>query len=300
MAFTLFLLHYLSTSSSSSSSSASTVVYYAAHSHNDYSEQENPIWDAVYRGIGSIEADIYLVKNALVIGHDYPTKETLVDMYLNPLATKIDKSGRIFDAHSQQPINLLIDIKSEDAISTFENLNNLLRTNYSNYFSMFDKLTSDDDDDDDVNNVEFKPSFINCILSGNRDFGQIANTFPRWCSIDSNTIDDVKTFSNLVTPMVSLNFYEVFGVAIFKLSKVQLEILTNHVKLCKETKKRLRYWGGFDSTPIWQQMLDVDEDKDVIVLNADYLDSVESLLDKNDYQNDNQNCNLTPAWCMED
>ena len=108
------------------------------------------------------------------------------------------------------------------------------------------------------------------------------------------------TYSNLVTPMVSLNFYEAFGLAIFKLSKDQLGILSNHVKLCKETKKRLRYWGGLDSTPIWQQMLDIDEDKDVIVLNADYLDSVASLLSKNNYQNDNQNCNLTPTWCIED
>ena len=291
--FTHILLH------CSSSSSASTVhaVYYAAHSHNDYSEQKDPIWDAVDLGIGSIEADIYLVKDTLVIGHDFPTKETLIDMYIDPLVTKIDNSGEIFEAHPEQPINLLIDIKSKDAISTFEVLNNLLQTNYSKYFSMFERL---DGEDDDVNRVNFKPSFINCILSGNRDFDQVVNTFPRWCSVDSNTMDDIDIYSNLVTPIVSLNFNSVFGLAIFKLNTEQIKTLTDHVKLCKETKKRLRYWGGLDSMTIWQQMLNVDEEKDVVVLNADNLDSAASLLQKNNYRDDNQNCNITPAWCSDD
>ena len=64
-------------------------------------------------------------------------------------------------------------------------------------------------------------------------------------------------------------------------------------------KKRLRYWGGVDSSYIWQQMLDEDEDKDVIVLNADYLDTAASLLQRNGYQNNNQHCNRTPAWCLD-
>ena len=41
----------------------------AAHAHNDY-EHARPLLDALDRGFGSIEADIWLVDGALLVAHD--------------------------------------------------------------------------------------------------------------------------------------------------------------------------------------------------------------------------------------
>ena len=115
----LLLLHSVESTSRSKlrgDSSPVRTVYYSAHSHNDYSEQKIPVWDAVTLGIGSIgndlhfsvisnlrnlrtyptpEADVYLESDGvLYIGHAYPTDETLVELYLDPLIKRINDTGR--------------------------------------------------------------------------------------------------------------------------------------------------------------------------------------------------------------
>src|SRR5437764_15141577 len=40
-----------------------------AHAHNDY-EHIRPLWDALDRGFGSVEADIWLTGDLLLVAHD--------------------------------------------------------------------------------------------------------------------------------------------------------------------------------------------------------------------------------------
>ena len=90
-----------------------------AHSHNDYAQQK--IFHLAYNeGFGSIEADIHLLNNEILVGHD--TKDlkianTLENLYLKPLV-----------AYNQpdRKLQLLIDIKT-DAINTLDQLVNLLK-----------------------------------------------------------------------------------------------------------------------------------------------------------------------------
>lgn len=62
-----------------------------AHSHNDY-EQARPFQMAYDQGFGSIEADVFLVNNNLLVAHESkntnPAK-TLRHLYLNPIKEKI-------------------------------------------------------------------------------------------------------------------------------------------------------------------------------------------------------------------
>lgn len=53
------------------------VILYGVHSHNDYKEQSPPLWHAVSLGIGSVEADIWLVNGTLFIGHAAPSNVSL-------------------------------------------------------------------------------------------------------------------------------------------------------------------------------------------------------------------------------
>jgi alkaline phosphatase len=90
-----------------------------AHSHNDYAQQK-PFHLAYNEGFGSIEADIHLVNNEILVGHD--TKDlvasnSLENLYLKPIV-----------AYNQpdRKLQFLIDIKTE-AIATLDQLVKLLQ-----------------------------------------------------------------------------------------------------------------------------------------------------------------------------
>ena len=88
------------------------------HSHNDY-EHPRPLFDALDRGFTSVEADVYLVGDHLLVGHEpwsLRRSRTLQSLYLDPLR----------DRASSSPVNLLVDVKSR-AESTWARLDAVLR-----------------------------------------------------------------------------------------------------------------------------------------------------------------------------
>src|SRR3954447_10815996 len=90
-----------------------------AHSHNDY-EQARPFYAAYEAGFGSIEADIFLVNNELLVAHEQkelPMHRTLDSLYLQPLQSALQKNNGYPYKDSTRPLQLLIDIKT-DSITT--------------------------------------------------------------------------------------------------------------------------------------------------------------------------------------
>ena len=58
-----------------------------AHAHNDY-EHERPLHDAMESGFNSVEADVYLIEDKLLVAHDRrdtTPQRTLQSLYLDPL-----------------------------------------------------------------------------------------------------------------------------------------------------------------------------------------------------------------------
>src|SRR5258705_12985149 len=98
-----------------------------AHAHNDY-EHARPLLDALDRGYGSVEADIYLVDGAMLVAHardSVRADRTLESLYLAPLRAWIEaRGGRVYG--DRPPLTLLIDVKSH-AESTWAALEPLLR-----------------------------------------------------------------------------------------------------------------------------------------------------------------------------
>src|SRR5579871_6562583 len=84
------------------------------HAHNDY-EHRRPLFDALDHGFCSVEADIYLVEGALLVGHDRKDlrpERTLEKLYLDPLRERVRANGgRVYPAGP--PVWLLIDVKTE-------------------------------------------------------------------------------------------------------------------------------------------------------------------------------------------
>src|ERR1700680_4345384 len=85
-----------------------------AHAHNDY-EHKRPLLDALDQGFGSVEADVFLVDGALLVGHeraDLRPERTLQKLYLDPLRARIKANGgRVYK--NGPAIWLLVDVKTE-------------------------------------------------------------------------------------------------------------------------------------------------------------------------------------------
>jgi hypothetical protein len=99
-----------------------------AHAHNDY-EHPHPLSDALDHRFASVEADIFLLGDQLLIGHDatdLDPSRTLESLYLDPLAARVKAShGSVFRGR-HRPLQLLIDIKTEGS-STYLELDRHLR-----------------------------------------------------------------------------------------------------------------------------------------------------------------------------
>lgn len=93
-----------------------------AHAHNDY-EHPRPLADALDHRFGSVEADIFLVGDQLLVGHeasDLDPSRTLESLYLEPLAARVEAHhGHVYPG-ARRPLQLLVDIKTEGSATYLE------------------------------------------------------------------------------------------------------------------------------------------------------------------------------------
>ena len=83
------------------------------HAHNDYQKPE-PLTNALRHKVFSIEADIYLSGNRLLVAHDkkeLPTAPTLDSLYLQPIIELFRRHNGIISEDSAYAPVLMIDIK---------------------------------------------------------------------------------------------------------------------------------------------------------------------------------------------
>ncbi|WP_234543947.1 phosphatidylinositol-specific phospholipase C/glycerophosphodiester phosphodiesterase family protein [Streptomyces shenzhenensis] len=108
-----------------------------AHAHNDY-EHTHPLHDALDHRFGSVEADIFLVGDQLLVGHtedDLDPTRTLESLYLDPLAAIVKANHGSVYRGRRRPLQLLIDIKTEGS-STYLELDRHLRR-YPHLFTTY-------------------------------------------------------------------------------------------------------------------------------------------------------------------
>ena len=103
------------------------VIPLPAHSHNDY-EQPRPLFSALQLRFASIEADVFLVGDTLLVGHEESELmpgRTLGNLYLEPLRLlAMRNAGQIY-SETTEPLILLVDVKT-DAEATYKQLDLLL------------------------------------------------------------------------------------------------------------------------------------------------------------------------------
>lgn len=96
------------------------------HSHNDY-WRRIPLFNALYAGCTGVEADVWLRNGDLLVAHDTAALQpnrTFQSLYVNPLVKILThqnpktsffhgNDNGVFDTTPDQPLVLLVDIKSD-------------------------------------------------------------------------------------------------------------------------------------------------------------------------------------------
>lgn len=234
----LFLLFYLFLLGTSSIMAQS----YKVHSHNDY-EQDVPFWKALSAGVSSMEADVFLSNENLMVAHELENikeERTLKRLYLEPLKESLEL-GLI----TNMPLQLLIDVKSE-AKTTLDAIIRVLRE-----YPMI------------IGNNK-----ISIVISGNRPKISEYVNYPDFISFDYQSLEPIEN-SNVLNKvgLLSLslkNFTDWNGKG--RMTKEDLERVTSVIKKAHSYEKPFRFWATPDSKTAWKAMVELDVD----YINTDY------------------------------
>ena len=242
------------TASAESLAQASPKPLTQAHSHNDY-QQPRPLEDALAQGFCSVEADIFLVGEDLLVGHyksDLKPGRTLQALYLEPLKKRVlANRGRVYAGGPT--FHLLIDLKTESE-PIYKRLKEVLK-GYQDLLTRFDQDRT-------------TLGAISITLSGDRPKQILLTENPRWAAYDGNLDDMGKGISVHQMPLVSANWAASFkwrGLGDFP--EEERAKLAGFVAQAHKDKHRLRFWGAPDIEPAWRELQKAGVD----LINTDHL-----------------------------
>ena len=225
-----------------------------AHAHNDY-EHKRPLLDALDQGFCSVEADIWLSKDSLLVAHTpigLKPERTLQKLYLDPLRERVKANGGKVHRDGP-PFYLLIDIKTE-AKPTYAALAKVLEE-YS------DLLTATRDGKHEV-------KAITVVISGNCDRDAIAKQGVRYAAIDGRPADLDSDASADLIPWVSASWSSMFkwkGEGAMPAD--ERKKLADHVAKAHAQRRKVRFWATPEKLELWRELLKADVD----LINTDEL-----------------------------
>ncbi|MFE7270947.1 phosphatidylinositol-specific phospholipase C/glycerophosphodiester phosphodiesterase family protein [Streptomyces sp. NPDC057623] len=240
-----------------------------AHAHNDY-EHPRPLLDALDHRFGSLEADIYLAGDQLLVAHDPedldPTR-TLESLYLDPLAARVRANhGSVYRGH-RRPVQLLIDIKTEGA-STYLELDRHLKR-YRHLFTTY------------AHGRVF-PGAVTAVISGDRAARTpMEGQTVRRAFYDGRLADLGGSAPASFIPLISDNWtlnFTWLGVGAFP--DAERRKLRGIVEAAHSRGQKVRFWATPDVAgpardALWGELLAADAD----FLNTDDLAGLQAFLD---------------------
>jgi len=213
----------------------------SAHSHNDYAHSR-PLLDALDQGFCSVEADIFLVDGALLVGHSrsgLSPDRTLQTLYLDPLRERVRRnSGRVYPGGPE--FWLLIDLKT-DWHQLYPALHTVL-AGYSNVLSEFTR-------------TEKVSRAITVVISGDRALEMFDRRPVNYAAYDGQLSDLDSNTNSALIPWISANWPSQFkwkGRGEFPAPEKQK--LVDLANKAKERGQLLRFWGGPDQPAFWAEL----------------------------------------------
>ena len=213
------------------------------HAHNDYQKPE-PLTNALRNKAFSIEADIYLSANKLLVAHEkneLTGAKTLDSLYLQPIIELFRQhKGKVSTDNNYAPV-LMIDIKDngEAAIAALIKL-------LSPHHSVFDRSVN--------------AKAMQVVISGDRTASSKWNSYPPYIFFDGrpNEVYDKTTLLRVAFISDSyINYMQPPDSIEVKLQQL--------VKKVHGEKKLLRLWSIPDNPESWDHLLRLGVD----IINTD-------------------------------
>jgi hypothetical protein len=236
-----------------------------AHAHNDY-EHKRPLFDALEQGFCSVEADVFLVGEELLVGHtlgNLRPERTLEKLYLGPLKERVrTNGGRVY--RNGPAFYLLIDVKSE-AKATYAAINKQL-ARYSEMLSV-------------THDGKFQEGAVTVIISGNRDQETIKRQKVRYTGIDGRPADLDSDAPVHELPWISTSWRPLFrwqGEG--SMPAAERAKLKEFVDKAHRHGRKVRFWAAPEKPEVWKELLAADVD----LINTDRLVELRRFLLEND------------------
>ncbi|MGW2059977.1 phosphatidylinositol-specific phospholipase C/glycerophosphodiester phosphodiesterase family protein [Streptomyces sp. NPDC001937] len=206
-----------------------------AHAHNDYLHP-HPLHDALSHGFTSVEADIFLVDGELLVAHeatDLDPTRTLASLYLEPLLARVRANHGTVYAGYREPVQLLIDIKTDGAAAYLE-LDRQLRR----YRRM---LTS-------YHDGRVRAGAVTPVISGDRAARIPMEGQRTRLAFYDGRLDDLGTAATAsFIPLISSNWAESFGwLGTGPFPAAERDRLRDLVGAAHRGGQRVRFWATPD------------------------------------------------------
>lgn len=235
-----------------------------AHAHNDY-EHKRPLLDALEQGFCSVEADVYLVGEELLVGHtrgDLRPERTLEKLYLAPLQERVRANdGRVY--RNGPTIYLLIDVKTE-AKATYAAVDKQL-ARYGDILSA-------------MRDGEYHSGAVTVVISGNRDQETMKRQKVRYAGIDGRPSDLDSELPAHLMPWISTSWGSIFR---WKgdgpMPATERDKLREFVGKAHKHGRMVRFWATPEKPELWKELLAAKVD----LINADRLVQLRQFLIEN-------------------
>lgn len=227
-----------------------------AHAHNDY-EHTLPLKEALQNGFLSVEADVHLRDERLLVAHNHATSKSpsLEQLYLKPLDSLLKINGGFIYANDHNTFLLMIDIKTNGE-EPYHALKKLL--------GKYEKL-------------KCYPS--NCpvkiFLSGERPLNTLVKEGYAGMGIDGRPDDLGKGYSAAMMPVIS-DTYKNWSTWDGKspLEEKDLKRIRELAQRVHSEGKKFRLWAIPDHEAAWQALLNAGVD----LINTDHLQQLNIFL----------------------
>ena len=217
-----------------------------AHAHNDY-EHARPLFDALDHGFCSVEADIYLTSDGLMIGH-FPWSlkpgRTLESLYLDPLKKRIKDNVSVL--REAKTFYLMIDVKT-GAKESYAALDKALEK-YRDILSV-------------VRDGKLEAKAVTVVISGNCDRDSIAKQSLRFAAIDGRADDlDSDAPAHLI-PWISARWGAHFNWdGNGPMPEKERAKLKDFVSRAHKHRRLVRFWAAPGKESVWKELLAADVD----------------------------------------
>lgn len=230
------------------------IVPKGIHSHNDY-WRDVPLLSALSYGVASVEADVWLWENELLVGHEAASltkNRTFDNLYVQPLLQILKGQNPdneytqalgggingVFDTSSETSLNLLVEIKTNGHSTLPFVLDALKPLRDAGYLTTY------------YPNGTYITSAVTAIGTGNTPLDGIQALSPRDLFFDAplTELAGSTTYNLTISPLASTDYANVVGWdGIGNISDGQLANLTKVVNDAHSLGIKARFWD----TPEW-------------------------------------------------